>query len=282
MKKLLKVLFVTLLGAIIAVVLAAGLLLDSAITKGFNTLGPTITKTDTRIDSVSLSIFSGSGKMKGLFIGNPEGYKGAAIQVGSSSFAVQPSSILSDKVVVKSVKIEGPELSLETDVKSINLKKLLNNIQGTTGSSDKEAPKEAQPKEAQAKEVQPKETQPKEAQPQESAAKANKKVQVDEFVITGTKLHVSLNAPLVGQKSATVPVPDIKLPPMGQGPDGVTVAEVSSIALQKLLEAALIEGEKTVTDLMKGGQFMGKELGTNTTSTIQNATKGLGDLLKKK
>jgi hypothetical protein len=33
---------------------------------------------------------------------------------------------------------------------------------------------------------------------------------------------------------------------------------------------------------MKGGQFMGKELGTNTTSTIQNATKGIGDLLKKK
>jgi hypothetical protein len=275
MKKLIKIVILLVLVLIIAAIVAIPLFLDTAITKGFNAVGPTITKTDTHIQGTSISLFSGSGQMKGLFIGNPEGYKGAAMQVGSSSFAVKPSSIFSDKVVVKSVRIEGPELSLETDLKSVNLKKLLNNLQGATGASGKETPKEA-PKEA------PKETQPRETQPSEASAKANKKVQVDEFVITGTKLHISLNAPLVGQKSATVPVPDIKLPPLGQGPEGVTVAEVSSLALQKLLEAAITEGEKVVSDMLKGGQFMGKDLGTNTTSTIQNATKGIGDLFKKK
>ena len=105
---------------------------------------------------------------------------------------------------------------------------------------------------------------------------------MDEFVITGTKLHVIVNAPGLGQKSATVPVPDIHLPPLGQGPEGVTVAEVSSVALKALLKASLEAGEKVVADLMKGGQFMGKDLGTNTTGTIQKATKGLGDLLQKK
>src|SRR5215468_4174246 len=153
MKKLIKFLIIAVLVLIVAGVVAVGLFLDSAITKGFNAVGPTVTKTDTRVDAVSLSLFSGSGKMKGLFIGNPEGYKGAAMQVGSSSFAVQPSSLLSDKVVVKSVRIEGPELSFETDLKSINLKKLLNNIQGAAGASGKEAPKEkTQPKESQPKE----------------------------------------------------------------------------------------------------------------------------------
>jgi hypothetical protein len=259
MKKLIKIVIILVLVLIVVALLAVHFFMDTAITKGFNAVGPTITKTDTHIDGASLSIFSGSGKMKGLFIGNPQGYTGAAMQVGSSSFAVQPSSILSDKIIVKSVKIEGPELSLESDLSSVNLKKLLNNIQG---GASKETPKEAQPK--------------------ETSSKANKKLQVDEFVITGTKLHVSLKAPIVGQKSATVPVPDIKLPPMGQGPDGVTVAEVSSMALQKLLEAAIAEGEKVVSDMVKGGQFLGKDLGTNNTSTIQNATKGIGDLLKKK
>src|SRR5689334_18901355 len=267
MKKLIKIVIVLVLILIVVGLLAVHFLLDTAVTKGFNAVGPTSTKTDTHIDGASLSFFSGSGKLKGLFIGNPEGYKGAAMQVGSSSFAVQPSSIFSDKIIVKSVKIEGPELTLETDLKSINLKKLLNNVQEATGADGKQTPKEAQPKESQ---------------PKEASSKANKKVQVDEFVITGTKLHVSLTAPVIGQKTATVPVPDIKLPPMGQGPDGVTVAEVSSMALQKLLEAAITEGEKVVSDMMKGGQFMGKDLGTNTTSTIQNATKGLGDLFKKK
>jgi len=262
-KKLIKFAILLVLILIVAVVLGVRFYLDKAITKGFNTVGPAITKTDTRIDGASLSVLSGSGKMNGLFIGNPEGYgsNSFAMRVNSSSFAVQPGSLLSDKIVVKSVRIESPELTLETDLKSINLKKLLNNIQETTGTSGKQAPP-------------PKETQPKE----ETTARANKKLQVDEFIITGTKLHVSLKAPIIGEKSATVSVPDITLPPLGKGPEGVTVAEVSSLALQKLLEAALVEGEKVVADLMKGGQFMGKDLDTNTTSNIQ---KGL-DLLKKK
>src|SRR6185503_7853597 len=92
MKKLFKILVILVLVLIVAGLLAVHFFLDGAITKGFNSVGPTITKTDTRLDGVSLSIFSGSGKMKGLFIGNPEGYKGAAMQVASSSFAVQPGS----------------------------------------------------------------------------------------------------------------------------------------------------------------------------------------------
>jgi len=261
MKKFVVRLLIVLLVLILLAVLGVHFFLDGAIKKGFNTVGPKITKVDTRIDAVSLSIMSGSGKMKGLFIGNPEGYKSpSAMQVGSSSFAVQPGSLLSDKVVVKSVRIEGPELNLETDLKSINLKKLLSNIEETTGSSTTEPSKE----------------------PKEPAAKAGKKLQVDEFVITGTKLHVTIDAPVVGQRSATVPVPDINLPPMGKGDEGVTVAEVSSVALKALLKASIEAGEKAVADLMKGGQILGKDLGTNTSGTIQKATKGLGDLLQKK
>lgn len=263
MKKLIKFLIIGIFVLIIVIIVAVHFFLDGAITKGFNTVGPTITKTDTHVDAVGLSILSGSGKMKGLFVGNPAGYEsnGFAIKVGSSSFVVKPGSVLSDKVVVKSVDIEGPEVNLESDLKSINLKKLLNNIQESTGSSGKEPPKEAAPKEQ---------------------AKAQKKIEVDEFVINGTKLHVGLTAPLVGRKTATVSVPAIKLPPMGQGPDGVTVSEASSIALQALLKACLEQGDQVIADLMKGGQFMGTNVGTNTTQTIQNATKGIGDLFKKK
>jgi len=262
MKKFVIRLFIVLLVLILLAVLGVHFFLDGAIKKGFNTVGPKITKVDTRIDAVSLSIMSGSGKMKGLFIGNPEGYKSpSAIQVGSSTFAVQPGSLLSPKVVVKSVRIEAPELNLEGGLKGINLKKLLSNIEETTGSSSTNEPSK---------------------EPKEPAAKAGKKLEVDEFVITGTKLHVTVDVPGVGQKSATVPVPDINLPPLGKDDEGVTVAEVSSVALKALLKASIETGEKAIEDLMKGGQFLGKDLGTNTTGTIQKATKGLGDLLQKK
>jgi hydroxymethylpyrimidine/phosphomethylpyrimidine kinase len=183
--------------------------------------------------------------MKGLFVGNPAGYESNAfaIRVASSSFAVKPSSVLSDKIVVRSVVIEAPEVNLETDLKSINLKKLLNNVEESTGASGKETPKEATPTEAK---------------------KANKKLEVDEFVITGTKLHVGLTAPLIGRKTGTVTMPEIKLPPMGQSGDGVTVAEASSLALQALLKEAIAQGEKMAADMMKGGQYLGSSAGTNT------------------
>jgi hypothetical protein len=263
MKKLIKILIIGIFLLIVAAIVGAHFFLDGAITKGFNAVGPTITKTDTRIDGASLSILSGAGKMKGLFIGNPAGYEsnGFAIKVASSSFAVKPASVLSDKIVIKSVVIDGPEVNLESDLKSINLKKLLDNVQESTGSSGKETPKEAAPKEQ---------------------AKANKKIEVDEFVITGTKLHVGLTAPLVGRKEGTVTIPEIKLPPMGQTGDGVTVAEASSIALQALLKAAIQKGEEVAADMMKGGQYVGASAGTNTTQTIQQTAKGIGDLFKKK
>lgn len=263
MKKAVKFVILAIFLLIIAAIIAAHFFLDGAITKGFNTVGPTITKTDTHIDAASLSILSGSGRMKGLYIGNPAGYQtnAFAIRVGSSSFAVKPASIFSPKVVVRSVVIDGPEVDLESDLRSVNLKKLLDNIQESTGSSGKQTPKEAAPQEQ---------------------AKAEKKIEVDEFAITGIKLHVGLTAPVVGSKSLNVTVGDIKLPPMGQGPDGVTISEASSIALQALLKACIEKGEQVASDLMKGGQYLGTDAGTNTTQTIQNAAKGIGNLLKKK
>ncbi len=261
MKKFVVRLFIGLLVLILLAVLAVHFFLDGAIKKGFNSVGPKITKVDTKLDAVSLSIMSGAGKMKGLFVGNPEGYKSpSAIQVGTSSFAVQPGTLLSDKIIVKSVKVEAPEVTFETDLKGNNLKKLLSNIEETTGSG-KEPTKEPS---------------------KEPAAKAGKKLEVDEFIITGTKLHISVNAPLVGQKTFSTGVPDINLPPMGKGAEGVTAGEVSSVALKALLEKVIPIAEGIVADMVKGGQFMGKDLGTNTTGTIEKATKGLGDLLQKK
>jgi hypothetical protein len=264
MKKIIVGILVALLVLILVAALAVHFFLDGAIKNGFEKVGPKITKVETKLDSVSLSILSGSGKMKGLIIHNPEGYKSpSAMQVSSSSFAVRPGSLLSDKVVIKSINLEAPELTFETDLKGNNLSKLLANIQETTGSSSKESGQTKEP-----------------SAPKEPGSKAeSKKLQVDEFIITGTKLHISVNAPLVGEKSATVPIPDIHLPPMGQGPEGVTIGEVSSLALKALLEQAIPAAEKVAMDLVKGGQYLGKDVSTN---AVDSVTRGLGGLLQKK
>ena len=85
MKKLIIRLFIALIVVIVIAIFAAGPLLDKAIKKGVETFGPKLTKVDIKLESVSLSLFSGSGAIQGLVVGNPEGYKTpSAISVGET------------------------------------------------------------------------------------------------------------------------------------------------------------------------------------------------------
>src|SRR5262245_23260349 len=129
MKKLLIRLLIALVVIIILAVVAIGLFLDSAIKKGVETIGPQVAKVDIKLDSVSLSILSGSAKVKGLIVGNPEGYKTPnAISVGSARVSVSPGSLLSDKIVVKSIRVEAPEITFEGGLGGNNLSKILDNV----------------------------------------------------------------------------------------------------------------------------------------------------------
>src|ERR1051325_2746032 len=88
--------------------------LGSIVKKGVETVGPQITRTEIRLDGATLSLLSGSGKLKGLFVGNPQGFKTeSAIKVGSVGVGVAPGSVFSEKVHVKEVNILAPEITFE-------------------------------------------------------------------------------------------------------------------------------------------------------------------------
>jgi hypothetical protein len=262
MKKWIVRLLLLVIVVLIAGVFAAGSFLDAGIKRGVEYVGPKVTKVDVKLNSVSLSLLSGSGQIKDLVVGNPEGFKSpSAISVGSSSLAVNPGSILSDKIIVKSINVQAPEITFETsDLFNSNLKKIMNNIDETTGGSSKEP--------AAAKEPTP-------------GSSPSKKLQVDDFVVNGAKLHISLNA--LGQNlTATAPLPQIRLSNLGTGPDGITGAELTKVVLKEILTVAEKEGIKIGQDLLKGGQYFSSPGATNTANTIKDANKGIGDLFKKK
>src|ERR1039458_8321447 len=165
MKKIIVGILIALVVVLVLAVLAVGLLLDKALKTGVETFGPRLTKVDVTVQSVSVSLFSGSGTIKGLLVGNPQGFKTpSAIKVGTVSLSLEPRSLLADKIVVKSINVQGPEITFETDLRSNNLKKLLANVQETTGGGTHEPAKPQEP------------AQPKEAKPA-------KKLEVDDFVI---------------------------------------------------------------------------------------------------
>jgi len=258
MKKLIIRSAIALLVLIILIVLGIGFFLDTAVKRGVEKVGPMVTKVPVKLDSVSLSVLSGSGKVKGLVVGNPEGYKTpSAIQVGDASLALQPSSVFADKVIIKSINVREPEITFETDLKGNNLSKIVANIQETTGSTKPSEP--ATPKEA----------------------KAGKKLQVDDFLISGGKIHVSVTA--LGQsQSATVPLPEIHLTDLGKGPDGITGAELAKLVLQEIEKEAVKASSGAVADLSKQAANLTKGLSNMSTGATETITKGLGDLLKKK
>ncbi len=259
MKKLLLRLVIALVVLIILAVIAVSLFLDTAVKRGVETVGPMVTKVPIKLDSVSLSLLSGSGKVKGLIVGNPEGYKTpSAIQVGTASLALQPGSLFSDKVIIRSVNVQAPEVTFETDLKGNNLSKILANVQSTTGGG-------------QTTPAQPKEPQPKAAQ---------RKLQVDDFTISGAKLNVSVTS--LGGKSATVNLPEIHLTGLGQGPEGITAAELTERVLRELEKVAAQAATSAVADLSKQATALTQGLTTNATGVIEQTTKGLGDLFKKK
>jgi len=53
---------------IVLAALAVHFFLDDAVKRGVETIGPKITKVDVKLDGVSISLLSGSGKIKGLLV----------------------------------------------------------------------------------------------------------------------------------------------------------------------------------------------------------------------
>jgi hypothetical protein len=241
MKKLIVRILLGVVVLVVIVVLAVHFFLDGAIKRGVEAIGPKLMQVEVKLDSVSLSLLSGSGKVKGLVVGNPEGFK-------------TPSAIFSHKVVVRSVTVEAPEITVEGSLHGSNLSKILDNLKASTGGEDKAA---ATPK----------------------AEKAGKKLQVDEFLVTGGKVHVSF-AGLAG-KSATLPLPELRLKDLGTGPEGITPAELTRQVLSAILSRSIEVSSGAVADLGKQAAALGKEAARSAVDSVQKAAKGIGGLLKK-
>ena len=159
---------------------------------GVEKVGPQITKVPVKLDGARLSILNGNGELKGFVLGNPDGFKTPdAVKVGTVAISLVPKTVMDRKVVVRSVRIEAPEITYEAGLGGSNIGKVLENIQAVAS--------------------------------QEKAANTNassKALQVDELIITGGKINVS--ATMLGGAAATLPLPEIRLASLGQGPEGLT------------------------------------------------------------
>jgi hypothetical protein len=256
-KLIMKKLFLSVVIVLAVLIVVGGILgnffLGPIVKAGMETVGPKITQVSIRVDAVNLSLLTGSASIKGLVVGNPEGYKAPqAISVGTAAVGVNPFSVLSDKIVVRSVRVEAPEITFEGNPFSgNNLAKIEQNVNAAVNKSN---------------------AAPATNTAAGTAGKPGKKIEVDDFLITNAKVNFN---------GVTLTLPDVHLIDLGKGADGITAADLTRRVLQALTTATVKAVAASATDVGKGAEKVGQDLGKSMGSNMINITHGLGGLFKK-
>ena len=262
MKKILVIVGILFLLLVIAGVVVA-VYFDRIVKAGVESVAPGITQTTVTLAGVSLSPLSGAASLKGLVIGNPPGYTAPeAVRIGRAAVRLEPTSLLHDKVIIRSIELHEPEITFEGNpLGENNLQKILDNVKAKT-AADAAGTNAA------------------------TAKSAGKKLQVDDVVITGAKVNARVRMKLLGQEvnqDFPLTLPELRLSQLGQGPEGITSAELTGKLLDKVKEAALPEIEKLAGDFVKNkATDLLKKATGGSSDAVKKAADRLGDLLKKK
>ena len=242
MKLIIKILGILVL--VVAILVGASLYyLDSGIKKAVETFGPQYTKTRVELNDVSLSPLSGKGRLGGLAIGNPQGFSDAnAFYLGEIAIVVDTQTLSADPVVIHSIRIIAPEITVEQNKKTTNLQQLLKNIEQPVESVESTSSGAA-----------------------ESKGEA-KKLIIKDLQISGGQLHY-IN-PLLGDKSLDIALPDIQLQGIGEKSGGATGAEIA----EQIITAVNKSATKAIAE--EGGiKAIGKQLEQNWKSEKEKLEK---------
>jgi len=262
MKKILMTIGIILVVLILALTVGVTIFIGPIIKSGIETIGPKITQVPVTLDAVDVSLLSGRAAIKGLVVGNPTGFTTPeAIKLRRAEVSLDPLSVTKPKVVIRAIRVESPEITFDGGVNSNNLNKIMENVNAV---AQKAAPAPAS----------------KGATPAPSAntQPPAPKIEVDDFLITGAKVHVHLTGLM--NKEMTVSIPDIHLTNLGQGTDGITPAELVRVVLNQINLSTIKVVSQTIANSGKLIEGMGRDVTKESMGTIKNVTKSLGGLLK--
>ena len=257
MKKFLWGIGIGVLLVIMAIAIGIGLYIGPIVKIALEELGPKVIRVPIKVDAVNLSLLTGSAKVKGLFVGNPDGYKlPQAIHVGTIAVGVDSFSVLSNKIMVRTVHIESPEITLEGGLTRNNLTKIMDNVNALAPKSGSESSHDSN-----------------------AGNKPAPKIEVDDLLITGAKVHVSLTG-LFG-KTMSLPLPEIHLTDLGKNSNGITMAELIRVILKAVIKDTVKAVTGSVTDLGHGVLSIGKGTGQTVDEGVNKIVHSLGGLFGK-
>lgn len=201
--------------------------LNDLVRSGVQDYGPDYTGTPVTLEAVDLSLFSGEGELRGLVVGNPEGFDGGdPFRLGRVRVALDPSTLTQDVIVVREIIVEEAEINaILKSLRDSNLQSILDNVQAAAGP----------------------------AEPSDEVAETGEpvKVIIDRFSFTGGA--ASVTAAQAG--SASVEIPDVVLTGIGRKSDGETVGEALSQMIAPVVGAIVQAGVDGQLQDLIGGQL---------------------------
>ena len=196
--------------------------LNTIIKQGIETVGPKVLQAQVTVDTVDIEVTEGRGAIRGLTIGNPRGFQADyAFKVGSIAVELDPASVTTDRVHIKSIVMDSPDMVYEGLIGKSNLEQLQANAVGFFGGGRQ---------------------------------KPAKQVRIDYLKIAnGT---ISVTAALLHGKKLTVPLPTIELRDIGKK-KAVTMADALGQILGAINRAALPAVQKSLAALDQGMKAIG-------------------------
>lgn len=232
--------------------------LGTIVKEGINRYVPPITGTTASVENVDLSLLKGRIEIKNLQIGNPKGYSSNDIfRLGKVQVLFEPKSVLTDKIMIKSVAISGTQVSAEMK----NLYSLDSNVSALQANINNYLKTDSKKEEK---------TTPQKAEAQKSGGK---KVVIKDLKIDDTSLSLGVSG-----QTVTIPLPAIHKANIGEGKKEKSVAEIFADILN-MISMESVKGVATaVSDLAKQGWKGAKDLvkgGANAvTDTAKSVTEG--------
>lgn len=240
--------------ALTAIAAVAGVIylyssLGSIITRIITTVGSEMVQAKVELKGTDIDIENGTGALRGLVVGNPEGFKTEfAFRMDKIKLALDWESIDGEVIHINEISIQAPEVTYEFGENGSNIEAIQRNVEAFVKKyADSSSPEE--------KDAGEKTTETK--------------LIIDRIDITGGQVHVSTL--LQDGETTTLPLPDIHLQDVGKKQNGATPGEV----VQTIVDALKIAILKAVLsqDLNKLKDSAGK--------IIENTTEVVGDTLEK-
>jgi len=242
---------------IVVVVVGVGLYvlfanLGSVLKAAIEKIGSEATQASVKVERIDLSASSGEGKIVGLVVGNPKGFKTPqAFGLGEVGLKVDVASLKSDVVTIREVAIGAPKIVYEHASGGSNLEVLKANVARFA---------EAQGRGAKAP-----------AERKEKSADKERKLIIERLVVRDGEVAVS-HALLQG-KALTAKLPSIELRDIGKAKGGATPAEIADEVISKISDAA---NKAATADLEKA---VGKVVET-VKETVQGVRDAAGSALR--